>query len=261
MKSINKISWQVLLFLSLISTSHNAVCQNHSSCETKQETKITVNYSEEIIWNILTYRMYEYFSKLISKEKGVYKYDIKEISSLFPPDTCEFNYVMVRVNNLSFPDTNYALYDFSFDIHNYYCQNSNRYIKIAHSVGYAYDKHHLIAIRKTDDEQTPNLIYLSGNFFVDNTSSFWELSSKDTDSFIDYLTISSYKFQLDTITFLKKKGNKLIYNGKDSNGNEILLIVCLGRGNEVSYKCKNCTRTIPDLQPLLYTTQYINLPY
>ncbi len=241
---------------------------NINSKVCKSQTKIDIKDREESKWrnnfimkNILTYRLYEYFSGNSIKNYDIRIYNFEDIDKMIPKNSCNFIYSYEKVETLIFPDTNYILYNFKIDMREIYCENSGTTL-LRDWLNYWFDEKHLIAVRKVNDKG--GVIPISGNFFVDNISSYYHFNVKDPNSFMDYLKLSTYKFGMDSITFVKRKKNNLIFCGKIPRKADILIYVDLKNKYKISYKpkcneklynCMNYSR-----QPFLSKQQYIYIP-
>jgi hypothetical protein len=257
MKLVNKVRLVTILLFFLTSFGFQAISSESAVLDSVCKFGKSSIHIRNIIWNILTYRIYEYLSQDYVKENGIQMYDIEAISKLFPPDSCTFDFSIEKIEKLTFPDTNYEIFDFYFDIKKYSCSKSHKYITIFSSVGYSYDCHHLIAVNQNSAIGKPDLVYISGNYFINNISSFYTFNNDDPKSFIDYIKLNAFKFGFDKIDFLRRKNKKFIYSGTDSWGREILITLSVKNDYEISYKCKNCIITIPEYQPLKFKSCYL----
>jgi hypothetical protein len=147
MKPINYFRRKRYFFLILIVLLNvNAFCNNSNGISYDNDTILNKTLAKKIIWNILTYKIYEYLVSSPIKERGIMEYEIDNFASLFPPDTCDFYYYIEKISNLKFPDSNYVLYNFHYDISDFKC--SNLWLSSESSYNPCYDRDHLIAIKK-----------------------------------------------------------------------------------------------------------------
>jgi len=112
--------------------------------------------------------------------------------------------VIEKVNDIQYRGGMYALYSVKLPLGLYFKNQktgaSRRFLE--QGVGTRY----LVGIK--DDE----IKFLSGKFFVSAIAKDYDLNVKYPNSYIDFLKMKGFEYDLQDIVFLKKKRNILYYN-------------------------------------------------
>lgn len=122
-------------------------------------------------------------------------------------DTLDLNATKI---NLAYPDSSYVVYEFYLKGFNYLTPTGRR-LKLNIFESFNCDNYYIVAFNNL----TGNVKYISGNFFLNEIAHDYSLTSGDvkTKKFVEFLRLKTYKYQIDDISYLKKKGSSLVFEG------------------------------------------------
>jgi hypothetical protein len=72
-------------------------------------------------------------------------------------------------------------------------------------------KYFLIAVNRSNHQG--EVKFISGQFFIHAIADDFRLNEKDPLSYLDFLKFKLFRYQVENISFVKKKGKKLCYTG------------------------------------------------
>lgn len=175
--------------------------------------QIPPEIEENIYANIKGFELSQFLN-----EAEIYKTEIITSKIKRLDFRCRFIY-KTETPNIDYPDSNYKLIGLSLE-----GEVCNDIIRTRRLIDGILTNRFLIAV---DTSKTGNefaIKYLSGKMFLDNLSDDFKLNVEDPESFLDYIKLRMFDYDVEQIKFLKRRRKKLFYTGYSNITNQELIL-------------------------------------
>lgn len=192
--------------------------------ELNGQSTFIFKHFDVIQYNILSYRIYYYAKNTNDFNKIRYE-------CLLPKKGWKLNLDFSKVD-IKFPNDNFLIYK----IRNYnyeYIRNKEDDKIVKNSIGCGYvdgSDRFYIAVSKE------KVLFLSGLFFKDPISYYFNLNNDNLKNFYSYLKIKFLYYNLSDIQFVKKNKQNIVFRAySNSSLREMEISVSINNFDEVSY--------------------------
>lgn len=165
-------------------------------------TQVNPDIMKSVYANIKGFELHEFLQDSEAVKTDIIVNKIKELDL-----ECEMSFEEIPTN-LTYPKNGYQL--FGFRRKGIICDELMK--TNVFSDGRDYNIF-LIALDTSTSKEDKPIKYISGQMFLDNVSADFDLDSKISSSYIDYIKLRMFDLQVDDLKFLNKENGILYYQG------------------------------------------------
>ena len=158
-------------------------------------------YLNDIKSNILTYRIYH----LSKRENSEYRFNYH---CLLPKDDYSLH-LGIKKTQIEFPNKDFIIYSITNNNYEYRKMNNDWML----SVNSAGCGHIPFGGRFLVGYSRKKILYLSGMFFKNSISKYFDLNISKPASFYDFLKIKLYNYGFSSFRFKRKNSNFILFSG------------------------------------------------